>query len=415
LPDSPRMRQTAAPRSSLDALDQWGIQFPLLPDDLAELVQPTPSSLAQAISSWRLSIPTLLPRQGDALDQWGIQFPLLHEDLAELVQPTPSSLAQAISSWRLSIPTLRPRHGDALDQWGIEFPIIYDELAAFGANCRGGRSQARISAILGGRLNGFSRFGAYAAIVAVVVAGSASAVPSPASAGALPTRNEPVLIVVADSAQIASLSSITEQPSATSNPTPGPTPGATLSATEQPSATSNPIPGPTPSATLPAEALGIKPVSNIPAPAVLAARPVQVGLIALPTIQDARDYLVARLGAGVDRRWGLSQSKCASLIFQYEAHWDPHATNKSSGAYGLPQAHPASKLANWAEAKAKAAVEAGDPDSAWLYRAWRDNPVVQAEWGVDYMTRRYGSPCGALAFRSGYWQGGVLIPGRGWY
>ena len=354
------MRQTAAPRSSLDALDQWGIQFPLLPEDLAELVQPTPSSLAQAISSWRLSIPTLLPR-----------------------------------------------HGDALDQWGIEFPIIYDELAAFGANCRGGRSQARISAILGGRLNGFSRFGAYAAIVAVVVAGSASAVPSPASAGALPTRNEPVLIVVADSAQIASLPSITEQPSATSNPTP--------SATEQPSATSNPIPGPTPGATLPAEALGIKPVSNIPASAVLEARPVQVGLIALPTIQDARDYLVARLGAGVDRHWGLSQSQCASLIFQYEAHWDPHATNKSSGAYGLPQAHPASKLANWAEAKAKAAVEAGDPDSAWLYRAWRDNPVVQAEWGVDYMTRRYGSPCGALAFRSGYWQGGVLIPGRGWY
>src|SRR5450759_4006103 len=160
------MRQTAAPRSSLDALDQWGIEFPLLPEDLAELVQPTPSSLAQAISSWRLSIPTLLPRQGDALDQWG-----------------------------------------------IEFPIIYDELAAFGANCRGGRSQARTSAVLGGRLNGFSRFGASAAIVAVVVAGSASAVPSPASAGALPTRNDPVLIVVADSAQIASLSSITEPPS----------------------------------------------------------------------------------------------------------------------------------------------------------------------------------------------------------
>ena len=346
LPDSPYMRLTAAPRSSLDALDQWGIEFPLLPEDLAELVQPTRSSLAQAISSWRLSIPTLLPR-----------------------------------------------HGDALDQWGIEFPITYDELAAFGANCRGGRSQARTSAILAGRLRGISTFGAYAAIVAVVVAGSASAVPSPASAGAPPTRNVPVLMVVADSSQIASLPSIAEQPSATSNPTPGPTPGATL----------------------PAEALGIKPVSNIPASVALDARPLQVGLIALPTIQDARNYLVARLGATVDRHWGLSQSQCASLIFQYEAHWDPHATNKSSGAYGLPQAHPASKLANWAEAKAEAAVEAGDPEAASLYRAWRDNPVVQAEWGVDYMTRRYGSPCGALAFRSGYWQGGVLIPGHGWY
>jgi hypothetical protein len=410
------MRQTAAPRSSLDALDQWGIRFPLLPDDLAELVQPTPSSLAQAISSWRLSLPTLLPS-----------------------------------------------HGDALDQWGIEFPITYDELAAFGANCRGGRSQARTSAILDGRLRGISRFGASAAIVAILVAGSASAVPSPASAGAPPTRDVPVLIVVAAEQPSATSNPTlgptlgptpgptlsTEPPSATSNPTLGPTlgptPGPTLPAeqpsatsnptlgptptsnptlgptptatlpTEQPSPTSNPTLGPTPTATLPAEALGIKPVANIPAPVVLETGPVQVGLFALPTIQDARNYLVARLGTGIDRHWGRSQSQCASLIFEYEARWDPHATNKSSGAYGLAQAYPASKLANWAEAKAKAAVAAGDPDAARLYRAWRDNPVAQAEWGVDYMTGRYGSPCSALAFRNGYWQGGVLIPGVGWY
>jgi hypothetical protein len=156
-------------------------------------------------------------------------------------------------------------------------------------------------------------------------------------------------------------------------------------------------------------------VSNISASAVPEARPLQVGLIAVPTIQNARDYLVARLGAKVDRQWGLAQSECASLIFEYEANWNPHATNKRSGAYGLPQANPASKLANWAEAKAKAAANAGDTDGEWLYRAWRDNPVVQAEWGVDYMTTRYGSPCAALAFRSGYWQDGVFIPGVGWY
>ena len=334
----------------------------------------------------------------DALDQWGIEFPLLPEDLAELGQPTRSSLAQAISSWRLSIPTALSRHGDALDQWGIEFPITYDELAAFGANCRGGRNRARTSAVLEGRLRAAYRFGAYAAIVAVVVASSASAVLPTASAGAPPTRDVPVLLVVADSAETASLPSITEQPSATPNPTLGPTPGATL-----------------PGATLPAEALALKSVSNIPAAAALEAPALQVESVALPTIQDARNYLVARLGAGVDRYWGLSQSQCASLIFEYEARWDPHATNSLSGAYGLPQAKPASKLANWAEAKAEAAEAAGDPETARLYRAWRDNPVVQAEWGVDYMIRRYGSPCGALAFRSGYWEGGVLIPGAGWY
>jgi hypothetical protein len=313
----------------------------------------------------------------DALDQWGIQFPLASEEFSGVA-----------SSWRLSIAMLLPRHGDALDQWGIEFPIAYDDLAAFGANCRAGRGQARTSAILGGRLQVISRLGAYAAVMAVVVAGSAAAAPSTASAAALATRNEPALISVADSAQVANLPSTTERPSATSDPTPGSTPGATS----------------------PAEAPAIKPVSNIPAADRFEARS-----IPLPTVQDAKDYLVARLGTRVDRHYGLSQSQCASLIFEDEAGWDPHAANKSSGAYGLPQAHPASKLADWAEAKAKSAEEAGDLETAWLYRAWRDNPVVQAEWGVDYMIDRYGSPCAALAFRNGHWEHGVLIPGAGWY
>ena len=111
----------------------------------------------------------------------------------------------------------------------------------------------------------------------------------------------------------------------------------------------------------------------------------------------------------------MSQSACASQIFEEEAGWDPHATNRSSGAYGLPQAHPVKKLGDWAQAKAEAAAKAGDSETAWLYRAWRDNPVVQAEWGIGYMTARYGSPCAAVAFRDGYWQHGVRIAGVGWY
>ncbi len=335
----------------------------------------------------------------DALDQWGIQFPLLPEELDGLVQPTSWSLARVISSWRLSIATAWPAPDDALNQWGIEFPIPDGEFAALARHRRRGCLQAR-SSVLGGRLRGISQAGAWAAILAVVVAGSALAVDPSASAGAAPpdgapTGGQPVVIGGADSAQIASLPSITEQPSATSNPTRVPTPGPT----------SSPTPVPTPGATSSAEAIAIKPVSNIPASAVLEARPSQLGLIAIPTIQDARSYLVARLGARVDKHWGMAQSQCASLIFEYEARWNPHATNKTSGAYGLPQANPASKLANWAEAKARAAEKAGDPEAAWLYRAWRDNPVVQAEWGVDYMIKRYGSPCAALAFRNG----------AGWY
>lgn len=340
-----------------------------------------------------------------APDQWGIKFPLPAADLAELVRPTPSSFARAIASRRLSIPRLLPRRGDALDQWGIEFPIVYDELASIGSNCRGGASRARTSAMLDGHLRAISRFGARAAVLAIVVAGSASAVSSAASPGALPARNGPAPMVVADAAQIASLPSIAEQPPATPIPTLGPTPVATWNPTPGPTlgTTSNPTPGPTPSATPKTEV--VKPVSNTPAPAVVEARPLQVASVALPTVQDARNYLVARLGSGVDRRWGKSQSQCASLIFEYESRWNPHATNKRSGAYGLPQAYPASRLGSWAEAKAAAAAKAGDSDAARLYRAWRDNPVVQAEWGVDYMTERYGSPCAALAFRAE----------RGWY
>src|SRR5450830_203640 len=397
-PDSASMRQTPAPRSSLDVRDQWGIQFPLLPEELDELVQPKSSSLAQVISSWRISIAAAWP----ALD-------------------------------------------DALDQWGIEFQIPDGELATHVRHRRRGCLQAG-SSVLCGRLRGISQAGAWAAILAIVVAGSALAVNPFASADAAPpdgapTGGQPVVIGGADSAQIGSLPSITEQPSTISNPTPGPTPdatstptpGPTPSATSNPtlpptpsatsnptlpptpSATSTPTPGPTPGATPSAESIAIKPESSMPASAVLEARPRQVGLITVPTIQDARSYLVARLGAKVDKHWGMAQSQCASLIFEYEARWNPLATNKTSGAYGLPQAKPASKLANWAEAKARAAEGAGDPAAAWLYRAWRDNPVVQAEWGVDYMIGRYGSPCAALAFRSGYWKDGVLIPGVGWY
>ncbi len=344
----------------------------------------------------------------DALDQWGIQFPLLAQDLAELEQARSSSLAGSTSSWRFSIPTVSPARAVMLDQWGIEFPIPDEQLAAFAQNRPSGRGQARTS-VLVGSLHGISQFAALAAILAVVVAGIGPAFPASASPGAAPTDGAPVLLVLADSAQIGNLPSITEQPSAVSTPTPGPTLGPT------PGPTLGPTPDPTPDPTLSAEAFALNPFLNAPAAVEPQTRPFAVELSPLPTIGDARVYLVARLGARVDRHWGIAQSSCASLIFEYEANWNPHATNKTSGAYGLPQAKPASKLANWAEAKGKAAEKAGDPDGAWLYRAWRDNPVVQAEWGVDYMTRRYGSPCAALAFRSGYWQGGVLIPGVGWY
>ena len=74
--------------------------------------------------------------------------------------------------------------------------------------------------------------------------------------------------------------------------------------------------------------------------------------------------------------YGDDEFACFSWIIERESGWDVHATNRSSGAYGLPQALPGTKMAS-----------AGAD--------WRDNPATQITWGVSYMKSRYGSPCDA--------------------
>ncbi|MFF0554823.1 transglycosylase SLT domain-containing protein [Streptomyces sp. NPDC020472] len=75
-----------------------------------------------------------------------------------------------------------------------------------------------------------------------------------------------------------------------------------------------------------------------------------------------------------------------SKIVEHESGWNHTATNSSSGAYGLVQALPASKMAS-----------AGAD--------WKTNPATQIKWGLNYMNERYGSPNAAWAF----WQA------NGWY
>jgi hypothetical protein len=73
------------------------------------------------------------------------------------------------------------------------------------------------------------------------------------------------------------------------------------------------------------------------------------------------------------------QFECFSNIVSHESGWDHTATNASSGAYGLVQALPATKMSS-----------AGAD--------WKTNPKTQIKWGLDYMNDRYGSPCGAWNF-----------------
>ncbi|AZM47757.1 hypothetical protein DMB38_19980 [Streptomyces sp. WAC 06738] len=81
-----------------------------------------------------------------------------------------------------------------------------------------------------------------------------------------------------------------------------------------------------------------------------------------------------------------AQYSCLSNVVYRESSWDPFATNSSSGAYGLFQALPGSKM------------ESAGSD-------WRTNPLTQMRWGISYMNSRYGSPCDAWYF----WQK------NGWY
>lgn len=82
----------------------------------------------------------------------------------------------------------------------------------------------------------------------------------------------------------------------------------------------------------------------------------------------------------------VDQYACLDAVVQRESNWDVHATNPSSGAYGLGQALPGSKMAS-----------AGSD--------WENNGVTQVKWTIGYMNERYDSPCGAKSFHdaNGYY------------
>lgn len=74
--------------------------------------------------------------------------------------------------------------------------------------------------------------------------------------------------------------------------------------------------------------------------------------------------------------WGDDQFACLVSLWQKESGWNYQAYNRSSGAYGIPQALPGSKMGS-----------AGAD--------WQTNPATQIAWGLGYISGRYGTPCGA--------------------
>lgn len=86
------------------------------------------------------------------------------------------------------------------------------------------------------------------------------------------------------------------------------------------------------------------------------------------------------------RGWGGDQFSCLDQLWTRESNWRTTAQNPSSGAYGIPQSLPGSKMAS-----------AGSD--------WQTNPATQITWGLNYIAGRYGTPCGALSHSHA----------RGWY
>ena len=78
--------------------------------------------------------------------------------------------------------------------------------------------------------------------------------------------------------------------------------------------------------------------------------------------------------------YGFSEKeyKCLNQLWTKESNWNYKSRNKKSGAHGIPQALPASKMN----------VVSTD---------WRTNPVTQIRWGLRYISIRYETPCKAWA------------------
>ncbi|MGH3302225.1 MAG: lytic transglycosylase domain-containing protein [Streptosporangiaceae bacterium] len=79
--------------------------------------------------------------------------------------------------------------------------------------------------------------------------------------------------------------------------------------------------------------------------------------------------LLGSYGFGTDQ-WG-----CLDDLWAQESGWRYNAEN-ASGAYGIPQALPGSKMAS------------AGPD-------WQTDPTTQIKWGLGYIKGQYGTPCNA--------------------
>ncbi|AGZ39466.1 lytic transglycosylase domain-containing protein [Actinoplanes friuliensis] len=98
-----------------------------------------------------------------------------------------------------------------------------------------------------------------------------------------------------------------------------------------------------------------------------------------PIPSSCNDYSGSRaIGCALmlDKGFGLDQFPCLDKLWKHESGWNYRAENRSSGAYGIPQALPGKKMSS----------SGAD---------WKTNPATQIKWGLGYIKGRYNTPCGA--------------------
>jgi hypothetical protein len=102
----------------------------------------------------------------------------------------------------------------------------------------------------------------------------------------------------------------------------------------------------------------------------IASRQIEIARIPDGARAVAREIAQSKYG------WGSFQFACLNKLWTKESNWRYKARNKSSGAHGIPQALPATKMES-------------------IGTDWRTNPVTQISWGLRYIEVRYETPCKA--------------------
>lgn len=97
------------------------------------------------------------------------------------------------------------------------------------------------------------------------------------------------------------------------------------------------------------------------------------------TSAQANRALGQKMAAAAPYNWTGAQWDALNNIVMAESGWDDTIANPGSGAYGIPQALPGSKMAS-----------AGAD--------WRTNPATQIKWLLLYIRQRYGTPEAAWQF-----------------